>query len=88
MQLLLLTAGPLAQNLDASLCVALGLLQLALIGVGGRIRATNRRHQGWTVHSLAHTLSLGRVGRVTLTYGAEAAQHPSAACQTERKEMC
>lgn len=83
---MLLTAGSLAQHLDASLCVALGFLKLALIGVGGRIRATDRRHQGRTIHSLANTLSLGRVSRVALTYSTEAAQHPSAACQTGRKK--
>lgn len=83
---MVLTAGSLAQHLDASLCVALGLLQLALVGVGGRIRAADRRHQGRTVHPLANTLGLGRVGGVTLTDSAEATQHPSAACRTGRNK--
>lgn len=82
----LLTAGSLAQHLDATLCVALGFLQLALVGVGGRIRAAHRRHQRRAIHSLADTLSLGRVTRVALTYSAEATQHPSAACQTGEKK--
>lgn len=85
-RVVLLTAGSLAQHLDATLSVALGFLQLALVGVGGRIRAAHRRHQGRAIHSLADTLSLGRVSRVALTYSAEATQHPSAACQTGKKK--
>lgn len=69
----LLTAGSLAQHLDASLCVALGFLQLALVGVGGRIRAADRRNQRWTFHSLANALTLGGISRVPLAYSAEAA---------------
>ncbi len=83
---MLLTAGSLAQHLDASLCVTLGFLQLTLVGVGGGIGAANRCHQGRTVYSLADTLSLGGVGRVTLTYSTEATQHPSAACKTRRNK--
>jgi len=84
----LLTAGTLAQNLDASLGVALGFLQFALIGVGGRIRAADRCHQRWTVRFLANAVSLGWVSLVTLTYGTKATQHPSAACRTGGKKRC
>lgn len=84
----LLTAGSLALHLDASLCVALGFLQLALVGVGGRIRAANGRHQRWTVHSLANALGLGGVSWIPLTHSAEATQHPPAACQTGRQKGC
>lgn len=79
---MVLTAGSLAQNLDASLCVTLGFLQLTLIGVGGWIWAANRCHQGWTVQSLANTLSRCRVSWVTLTYSAKTTQHSSTACKT------
>lgn len=82
----LLTAGSLAQHLDASLCVALGFLQLALVGVGGRIRTAHRGHQRRTVHPLANALCLGRVGWIPLAHGAEAAQHPPAACQRGRQK--
>lgn len=83
---MLLTAGSLAQHLDASLCVALGFLQLALVGIGGWIRTAHRGHQRRTVHPLANALCLGRVGWITLTYGAEAAQHPPATCQRGRRK--
>lgn len=82
---MVLTAGSFAQHLDASLCIALGFFQLALVRVGGRIWATNWRHQRRTIPSLANTLSLGRVSRVSFTYSAEATQHPSAACQAGRE---
>lgn len=81
-----LTAGSLAQHLDASLRVALGLLQLALVGVGGRVRAAHGRHQRRAFHSLADALGLGEVRRVTLAHSAEAAQHPPASCETGRKQ--
>lgn len=81
-----LTARPLPQHLNAPLCLALGFLQLALIGVGGGIRAADGSHQGRTLPPLTDTVGLRRVGRVTLTHGAEAAQHSPAACQTQRRE--
>lgn len=84
-QVIVLTAGSLAQHLDASLCITLCLLQLALVGVGGRIRAANRCYQGWTIHSLANALSLALVCWVSLTNGSEATQHPFAGCQTGRE---
>lgn len=82
---MVLTAGSLAQHLDASLCVALGLLQLALVGVGGRIRAANWRHQRWTVHFLAKTLTLGWVKWVALTHSTKPTEHSFTACNTGRE---
>lgn len=79
----LLTAGPLPQHLDAPLRATLGLLQLALVGVGGRVGAAHGRHQRRALQPLAHALGLGRVGGVALAHGAEAAKHPPAACGKE-----
>lgn len=78
---MVLTAGSLAQHLDASLWAALSFLQFTLVGVSRRIWATNRSDQGRTLHSFANTLCLGRVCWVTLTHSTKATQHPSAACK-------
>lgn len=79
-----LTAGSFAQHLDASLCVALSFLQLTFVGVRGRIRAADRRHQGRTVPPLANAFSLGRVSWVSLAHGTKATQHSSTAWKTRR----
>lgn len=81
----LLTAGSLAQHLDAPLRATLGLLQLALVGVGGRVGAAHGRHERRALQPLAHALGLGGVGGVALAHSAEAAQHPPAACDRERR---
>lgn len=76
---MLLTAGSLAQHLDAALVDALGLFQLTFVGVGGGIGTADGSHQRRAVHSLAHTLSLGWVAGVALADSSKATQHSPAA---------
>lgn len=81
-----LTACPLADDFDPSLLVALGFLQLALVAVGGIVRATHRGHHHWAGSLLADTGGLGGVGGAPLAYGSESAQHSSAHCRGERQK--
>lgn len=73
-----LTAGSLADDLDAPLLVALGFLQLALVAVGGVIGAADGSHHHGAGGLLADAGGLGGVGGAPLAHRPEPAQHPSA----------
>lgn len=73
-----LTTGAFAHHFDASLCIALGLLQLTLIGIGGGVGSTHRRHHGRTYNLLTHTFSFRGVSRVSFTQRSKSTQLPSA----------
>lgn len=73
-----LTAGSLADDLDAPLLVALGFLQLALVAVGGVVGAADGSHHHGARGLLADAGGLGGVGGAPLAHRPEPAQHPSA----------
>lgn len=75
-----LTAGPPAQQADAPLLAALRPLQLALVAVGGGVRAAHGRHHAGADALLAHAGGSARLLRAGLADGAEATQHSSARC--------
>lgn len=77
---LALTTRSLADDFDPPLLVALGLLQLTLVAVGGVIGAADRSHHDRASCLLADAGGLGGVGGALLTHRPEPAQHPSTCC--------
>lgn len=77
---LALTTRSLADHFDPPLLVALGLLQLALVAVGGIIRAADRSHHDRASCLLADAGSLRGVGGAPLAHRPKPAQHPSTRC--------
>lgn len=75
-----LTAGPAAEQADAPLLAALRALQLALVAVGGGVRAAHGRHHAGAGALPAHAGGSARAVGAGLTHGAEATQHSSAGC--------
>lgn len=75
-----LTAGPAAQQADAPLLAALRPLQLALVAVGGGIRAAHGRHHAGAGALLAHAGGSARLVCAGLADSAKATQHSSARC--------
>lgn len=73
-----LTAGPAAEQADAPLLAALRPQQLALVAVGGGVRAAHGRHHAGAGALPAHAGGSARVVGTGLAHGAKATQHSSA----------
>lgn len=82
-----LTTGAFAHHFDASLCIALGLLQLTLIGIGGGVGSAHWRHHGRTYNLLTHTFSFRGVSRVSFTQRSKSTQLPSATYGDRDKDI-
>lgn len=73
-----LTAGPAAEQADAPLLTALRPQQLALVAVGGGVRAAHGRHHAGAGALPAHAGGSARVVGTGLAHRAKATQHSSA----------
>lgn len=82
-----LTTGAFAHHFDASLCIALGLLQLTLIGIGGGVGSAHRRHHGRAYNLLTHTFSFRGVSRVSFTQRSKSTQLSSATYGDRDKDI-
>lgn len=75
----------MGEQADAPLLAALRPLQLALVAVGGGVRAAHGRHHRGTGPLFAHAGGSAGILHTGFTHGAKATQHPPAGWRGTRK---